>query len=228
MFVKVCGTTSEADALLAVACGADAVGFIFAPSTRQVQPGAVADIVKRLPTDVLTVGVFRDHSARQVIDIVRASGLGAAQLQGRETPAVAAEVRRAVGRIILALPAGDVRVPRAAEWGADFVMLDAAAPGSGQVFDWSLAADVPAGQRVLLAGGLTAENVTAAVAAVRPFGVDVATGVEASPGRKDPRKLRAFIVAARAAAEVLPAAARSAGSDPAGTQVDPYDWRDDG
>ena len=107
-------------------------------------------------------------------------------------------MRQRVRFLIKAFPAGDPAVARAAEYRADVIMVDSQSPGSGKVFDWALA-EVPAGIRLMLAGGLDAANVGAAIAQVHPWGVDVATGVEASPGRKDPRKLRAFVVAARAA-----------------------------
>lgn len=200
MFVKVCGTTSEEDALLAVAMGADAVGFVFAPSPRQVSVGLVADIVKRLPREVVTVGVFRDESPERVVQAVQTAGLRAAQLHGHETPEQAQFVRDRVPLLIQAFPAGDPAVARAHEYRADAILLDAATPGSGHVFDWALA-EAPDGIRLILAGGLTAENVTAAVAQVHPWGVDVVSGVEASPGRKDPVKVRAFIAAAKAAEE---------------------------
>ena len=198
MFVKICGTTSEEDALLAVAMGADAVGFIFAPSTRQVAPIVVADIVKRLPPEILTVGVFRDEAPARVVEVMHSTGLRAAQLQGHETPEQCRWVRERVPFTIRAFAAGDRAVRAAGDYGADVIMIDTPSPGSGQVFDWSLAAEVPDGQRILLAGGLTADNVSAAITAVQPWGVDVATGVERSPGRKDPSKLRAFIAAVRA------------------------------
>lgn len=200
MFVKVCGTTSEEDALLAVAMGADAVGFVFAPSPRQVSVGLVTDIVKRLPREVVTVGVFRDESPERVVQAVQTAGLRAAQLHGHETPEQAQFVRDRVPLLIQAFPAGDPAVARAHEYRADAILLDAATPGSGHVFDWALA-EAPDGIRLILAGGLTAENVTAAVAQVHPWGVDVVSGVEASPGRKDPVKVRAFIAAAKAAEE---------------------------
>lgn len=199
MFVKICGTTSEEDALLAVAMGADAVGFIFAPSPRQIAAKLAGEIARRLPPEVVTIGVFRDEAPERVVEIVNRNGLRGAQLSGHETPDQVAFVVERVGMTIKAFTAGDARVADARRYGADVVMLDAASPGSGQIFDWSLAAEVPDGVRVLLAGGLTAENVGAAVARVRPWGVDVATGVEASPGRKDPRRLHAFVTAARAA-----------------------------
>lgn len=225
MFIKVCGTTSEDDALLAVAMGASAVGFIFAPSPRQVNPQKVADIVKRLPRDeVVTVGVFRDEAPRRVVEIVYAAGLQAAQLHGRETAEQTRWVRERVPMVIKAFPAGDVRVSRAADYGADAVLLDAAHPGSGQVFDWALVADVPEGQRLVVAGGLDPSNVGSAITRVRPWGVDVVSGVEISPGVKDPMKLKAFIEAAKhAQAQVEAASMRRS----AGVADGPYDWAED-
>lgn len=198
MFVKVCGTTSEEDALLAVAMGADAVGFIFAPSPRQVSVAAVRAIVGRLPREVVTVGVFRDEAPEQVVTVVNGLGLGAAQLHGHETPSQVQWIAERVRAVINAFPAGSSAIGRAAEYGAHVVMLDAPSPGSGQVFDWTLVEGVPPGSRLLLAGGLTPDNVADAIAQAKPWGVDVCTGVEASPGRKDAVKLRAFVAAAKA------------------------------
>lgn len=227
MIIKICGTTSEEDALLAVAMGANAVGFIFAPSPRQVSVQLVADIVKRLPReDLLTVGVFRDEAPRRVVEAVYSAGLHAAQLHGHETPEETRWVRERVPMVIKALAGGDPRVARSADYGADVVMLDAPSPGSGKVFDWAVAGDLPDGQRLLLAGGLTPANVAAAVAKVRPWGVDVASGVEASPGHKDPMKLKAFIEAARRAEERLLA---ETGADVVAeaSSFSPYDWAED-
>jgi phosphoribosylanthranilate isomerase len=200
VFVKICGVTSEEDALLAVAMGADAVGFVFAPSPRQMAPNKVRDIVGRLPPEILTVGVFRDSAREQVVQTVQHVGLRAAQLHGREKPEVTRWVRERVGIVIKGLPAGDPSLERFDEYGVDALLLDSHSPGSGDVFDWSLAEGAPSNRRVILAGGLTPENVADGVARVRPWGVDVSTGVEASPGRKDPRKVRTFIAAARVAA----------------------------
>ena len=197
MFVKICGTTSEEDALLAVAMGADGLGFIFAPSPRQVSPSAVADIVKRLPPEVITVGVFRDESPERVVEIVNRTGLKGAQLHGHETPEQAKWIRARVPFTIQAFPAGDRAVRNALDYGADIVLIDSPTPGSGQVFDWSWAGEVPRSARLMLAGGLHPENVADAISQVRPWGVDVVTGVEQSPGRKDARKVRAFIQAAK-------------------------------
>jgi phosphoribosylanthranilate isomerase len=218
VFVKICGTTSEEDALLAVAMGADAVGFIFAPSKRQVAPGIARDIAKRLPAEIITVGVFRDESPKRVVDIVDFAGLKSAQLHGRETPDQARWIRKRVPLVIQAFAAGDRMVSRALEYGVDAVLLDNPTPGSGEVFDWKMAGEAPDGVRVIIAGGLTPDNVGAAVAAVQPWGVDVVTGVEREPGHKDPMKLRAFVAAARAAVV----------SPYEGDDDDrPYDWQEE-
>lgn len=218
MFVKVCGITTEDDALLAVALGADALGFVFAPSKRQVSPSVVADIVKRLPPEIATVGVFRDQSPERVVETINATRLVGAQLHGGESPEQVAWVRRRVRLVIKGMAAGSPAVPDAGQYKADVLLLDAADPGSGQVFDWRLTGEVPAGVRLMLAGGLTADNVADAITQARPWGVDVSTGVEAEPGRKDPRKLRAFIAAAKAAAP--PPKTPSTGDGP-------YDWQED-
>ena len=200
MFVKICGTTSEADALLAVAMGADAIGFIFAPSQRQIAPGVASDIAKRLPSEVLTVGVFRNEAPARVVEIVNTVGLRAAQLHGHETADESRWVRERVPFVIKVFPAGAPVVAKAADYGADVIMLDSPRPGSGQIFDWTLA-EVPDGLRLLLAGGLTPDNVTEAIAGVRPWGVDAVSGVERSPGVKDPVKVRAFVAAAKSTEE---------------------------
>lgn len=220
MFVKICGITREEDALLAVAMGADAVGFMFAPSKRQIAPSIARDIVKRLPPEILTVGVFRDEAAPRVVEIVNTAGLRAAQLHGHETPEVAQWIRSRVPYLIQAFSAGDPNLARADDFGADAILIDSPRPGSGELFDWSLAEGAPAGRRVIMAGGLTSDNVADAIARVLPWGVDVSTGVEAEdgePGAKDPRKVKAFVDAARAAA-------------PPGHQSEfeaPYDWMQD-
>lgn len=240
LVVKICGITSEADALLAVGLGADAVGFVLAPSPRQVAPALAADIVKRLPHDVLTVGVFRDESPSRVVEIANTAGFGAVQLHGHERPAEARWVRARVSCTIKAFPAGDPAIARLAEFGADYLLVDGPSPGSGSVFDWRLAEGVVDPGRMFVSGGLHPENVADAIARLRPRGVDVSSGVEAAPGVKDPQKLRAFIRNARAAAAAAgrrsardpgPAPAEEAGDedagarDPSGTSG-PYDWMD--
>lgn len=218
MFVKICGTTTEEDALLAVALGADALGFIFAPSPRQVTATAVSDIVKRLPPDVFTVGVFRNDPVDRVLQLVAESGVKAVQLHGDETPSDIAELKsRFAIPVIKALPAASQAVRVADQYGADAILLDAPSPGSGQVFDWRLAEGIPDGIRLILAGGLDPSNVADAIEAVKPWGVDVVSGVESKPGVKDPRKLREFVESAKRSAPE-PYHAHAAG---------PYDWQEE-
>jgi phosphoribosylanthranilate isomerase len=217
MWVKICGITSEEDALIAVVMGADAVGFVFAPSPRQMSPSAVAAITRRLPPEICTVGVFKDEEPRRVVEIVNRSGLDAAQLHGNETFEDCGYVSVRVPLVIKAFQAGDYRLQRAAEYGADIVLVDAPSPGSGKVFDWRLAEGAPRGRRLVLAGGLDPDNVGDAVGRVHPWGVDVSSGVEASVGKKDARRVRAFVQAARAA-EPQPYDTDDAA---------PYDWQED-
>lgn len=218
MFVKICGVTNEEDALLAVALGADAVGFIFAPSPRQIAVQKVHDITRRLPPEILTVGVFRDEHPTRVVEMVHAAGLKAAQLHGHESPADVETVSRHVRTVIKAVTAGSVDASRADSFGASLVLLDAPAPGSGKVFDWRLAGEVPSGVPIILAGGLDPENVASGIEIVDPWGVDVSSGVEREPGHKDPVKLRRFIENARAA---VPS------RDPGDSGPTPYDWMDE-
>ena len=217
MFVKICGITSEEDGLLAVAMGADAVGFLFAPSPRRISPSLARDIARRLPPEILTVGVFRNEDPRTVVRIANQARLGAVQLHGRESPEETRSVRQQVGRVIKAFRAGSEELERAKSYGADVVLVDAEQPGSGKVFDWALAERAAGSLPVLLAGGLTPENVAAAIGKTRPWGVDVSTGVESAPGRKDPRLVREFIGAARLAAAELPAPEPGSGAL--------YDWQ---
>ncbi|MGZ4702865.1 MAG: phosphoribosylanthranilate isomerase [Ilumatobacteraceae bacterium] len=217
MFVKICGITNEDDALLAVAMGADAVGFILAPSPRQIAPQQVFNITRRLPPEILTVGVFRDELPSRVIDTVNRAGLKAAQLHGHESPAMVAEVAEQIRWVIKAVVAGSPDARRTTEFCTDLILVDAPAPGSGKLFDWGLLGEVAEGPRLILAGGLDPDNVATAVRKVQPWGVDVSTGVEKSPGRKDPMKVKAFIERARAAAP----------QQHLGPDSMPYDWADD-
>lgn len=222
LFVKICGITSEADALLAVSLGATAVGFIFAPSPRQVSVQLAGDIAKRLPEHVLTVGVFRDEAPQRVVDAVRVAGLGAAQLHGHETAGETKWVRARVPAVIKAFRAGESAIARFEEFGADLLLVDGENPGSGQVFDWRLAEGVANPDRLIVSGGLRPDNVAQAVAHLRPAGVDASTGLESAPGRKDPLLVRDFIVNARRAS--ADTAARDPLADP--VAAEPYDWRD--
>lgn len=201
MFVKICGTTTEADALLAVGLGADAVGFVFAPSPRQVSVRQVQQIVDRLPREIMTVGVFRNELPTRVVEIVNTIGLRAAQLHGNEPAEDTRYVSERVPFTIRAFPAGHPGVATAVSHGAQAILVDSDSPGSGITFDWRLAEGVVDPARLIVSGGLNADNVGDVIARLNPFGVDVVSGVESEPGRKDPNKLHAFITAARAAGQ---------------------------
>jgi len=224
MFVKICGITNEEDALLAVALGADAIGFNFVPgSPRQVTVSDARDVVRRLPPEALTIGVFRDERPERVTEIVNGLRLGGAQLHGREPRTEVRWVRARVPFLIQGFRAGDPAIEASAQGPADVVLLDGAVPGSGEVFDWALAEAAPRGIRLLLAGGLAPDNVGPAIRRVRPWGVDVASGVETEPGsgRKDARKLARFLEEARAAGSEVES------DDWVPADAEPYDWEVD-
>jgi len=217
VIVKICGLTHLDDALLALEAGADLLGFVLYPkSPRGVSLGVVAEIaqaLRRAPAfqqrRPALVGVFVNAPPAEVARALDEAGLDLAQLSGHEPP----DDLRALGRRAYkairsqaeadALPAAGA--PPAHPYCPDF-LLDAAHPtlygGSGQLADLALAARLAARHRLLLAGGLTPDNVAAAIRAVRPWGVDAASGVEAAPGKKDPAKVRAFVQAAKAALRV--------------------------
>ncbi len=224
--MKICGITREDDALLAVAMGADALGFNFVSgSRRQIAPALARDIARRLPPEILTIGIFRDEASSRVVEIVNAAGLRGAQLHGHESAETTRWIRERVPYVVKAFAAGDPALQDAASYGADAVMIDSPGGGTGEVFDWSLAEGRPDGLKVILAGGLDPDNVGDAVRRVKPWGVDVATGVEAErgePGQKDARKVRRFIENARSAAPEED----EFGPDP--EAGGPFDWMQDG
>jgi len=197
MLVKICGITALEDAEAAVEQGADAVGFILWPeSPRFVQPDRVRAIADALPAAVLKVGVFVNQPARHVNEVVSRSGLTHVQLHGDETPSFAASLTRPVIKAT-SLAAGP---PAIDAWPAETMWLvDAHDPirrgGTGKPADWSAAAGLARQRPVWLAGGLTPENVVYAVERVRPFGIDVSSGVERTPGVKDHGKLKALFAA---------------------------------
>ena len=200
MWVKICGITTVDDALLSVALGADSLGLNFVSgSVRQIAPAQARNITTRVPGEILTVGIFRNEAKERVVDLVLNNGLGAAQLHGHETPDEVAWVADRVPTVIKAVSAGTEQARRADEFPVPTILVDAAVPGAGETFDWSLTESLPEDKRILLAGGLNPDNVADAIAQVRPWGVDVASGVEQSPGRKDPSALRRFIQNAKAA-----------------------------
>ncbi len=186
----------------------------------------VADIVKRLPYETMTVGVFRDEAPQRVVDIANQIGLGAVQLHGMESIEDTQWIRSRTRRTIKAFPAGHRNIDRFPEYGAQKLLIDGANPGSGELFDWRLAEGVVDPTRLIVSGGLRPENVGAAIAHLHPCGVDVSSGVEAAPGVKDPGKLHEFIGAAHAAArrscaEGGAVAATYAGDGGAGARAPP-------
>jgi phosphoribosylanthranilate isomerase len=196
--VKICGITKLEDAKLAIELGAHAIGLNFySQSPRSISPAAAAGLVDRLPPYVSIVGVFVNWAAKPVVALCRALHLSAAQLHGDETPAVTDAVARHL-QVIQALRLGQGSTsPAYAKFrSAAAFLIDAAQPGqyggTGTLANWHLARVAAQSHRVILAGGLTPENVGEAIRIVRPYAVDVASGVESRPGRKDPAKLRAF------------------------------------
>ena len=194
--IKICGITRAEDAALAAELGASAIGFIFWPqSPRFIDPARAAAIAAALPRSVVPVGVFVDQPLEDMQAIASQVPLGAVQLHGAETPAVAAALMQPV---IKAIPVINGFDPSSLDaWSSAItVLLDAHDPvkrgGTGRTIDWSLAAKAAERRPIMLSGGLTPTNVRAAVHAVRPYAVDVSSGVEAAPGIKDPAKLRAL------------------------------------
>jgi len=202
VFVKICGITRPADAIAAVDAGADAIGLNFVPtSSRCVDVEVARAILAFVPDHVMTVGIFWDHLANEVLEIAGALGLQAAQLHGDEPPEFTAAVAAGVETVIKAVTAESPSVRSIDEHAADIVMLDAPRPGGGVTFEWGVVGDLVTKHKILLAGGLRPENVAEAVRGVRPWGVDVASGVEAEPAQKDPEAIARFVAEARAAAK---------------------------
>ncbi len=227
-WLKICGTTNREDALAAVNAGADAVGFVFAPSTRRITPEAAAPIAAALPRSIDRVGVFVNESAERIAEIAQQVGLTVVQLHGDETPEFAGTLFRDAGgrrsgrarlrvfKAVSVFPGVETLLRNFARSGSvDGVLLDSVVVhpaetgggtetirgGTGVTFDWRRTAEFLPGiaerTRVILAGGLSPSNVVEAVRTLRPWGVDVCSGVEAKPGRKDHEKIWAFVSAVR-------------------------------
>lgn len=202
MRVKICGITRLEDAQLAVELGASAVGFVLWPgSPRFIDPQRAQSIVRALPPFVMPVGVFVDQPQEYVNDVAALVGLGVAQLHGHETPEYCQGIRQ---RVIRAIGVQDTLDPLTlTKWPAGITLLldahdDEKHGGTGRTVNWTVAGRIAAMRPTILAGGLHPENVGAAVDAVHPYAVDVSSGVEAQPGVKDPRRLRAFFRAIEA------------------------------
>jgi phosphoribosylanthranilate isomerase len=201
--VKVCGICRLEDAVRAVECGAAAIGFIFWPgSPRYVDADVARDIAARLPPHVTTIGVFVDQDVDQVERVAAAVPLGGVQLHGGESVDVFARLRQPLIKAVPVTGAFDLsvvdRLPASIT-----VLLDAHDPvrrgGTGRTIDWTVAASVARRRPTILSGGLTASNVADAIARVQPQMIDVSSGVESAPGRKDPDKLKEFFAAVAAA-----------------------------
>jgi phosphoribosylanthranilate isomerase len=199
MQVKICGITRPQDALHAENAGADALGLNFVPGTKRfISLERAREIVRVLGPFVARVGVFQNASFETVLETVQAVGLNVVQLHGQESDAFALEVERIVPvvRAVKLEPGMPFLLP---EVGSAF-LIDGPDPGSGQLADWSrLEASNLAVRRWLLAGGLTPKNVAGAISRLKPWGVDLSSGVESAPGIKDPAKVTAFIRAAKSA-----------------------------
>ena len=218
VWIKICGNTSLADARLAVDAGADAVGFVFAPSPRQVTVSEAAAIVSRLPATVEKIGVFVDASLDEIYSTVRASGLTGVQLHFEAAAEMPARLRTRLGPAVRILGVvhfeggtaeqlSKMIAERALDPHVDGVLVDSrtdtAVGGTGLAFDWTEARKTVFGDdknlKLIAAGGLTPANVAEAITSLHPWGVDVVSGVEAVPGRKDAFKVREFVAYARAA-----------------------------
>lgn len=229
-WIKICGTTNLEDAKLAVAAGADALGFIFAESPRRIAPADARAIIDQLPPTVEKVGVFVNETPERIQEIISSTGLTAVQLQGDETPQTADQLRK-----LCSTRRGTLRIFKAVgvakgvegvlreftlSDAIDGVLLDSFAAraagqsesahiargGTGKTFDWKRASSFVPGlakrTRVIIAGGLSPANVAEAIQVLAPWGVDVCSGVEQAPGRKDAAKVRDFVTAAHAASPI--------------------------
>lgn len=199
--IKICGITRAEDAAAAVAAGADAIGVIFAPSPRQVSIAQAAAALADVPPPVARIGVFVDAPDEQIIEAVEACGLTAVQLSGSESPEACDAVPCPVVKVLHVGTDFGVEMAEPFRGHAAALLLDTLvsgkAGGTSQTFDWQAAGDVPGWAPSFVAGGLNPENIGACIAALRPYAVDVSSGVEASAGIKDHRKIFAFCAAVR-------------------------------
>jgi phosphoribosylanthranilate isomerase len=208
VWIKICGTTCIEDALASIGAGADALGFVFAPSKRRVSAEQVEKIIGQLHGNIECIGVFRNESVERVTEMVEQLQLTTVQLHGEETAEFIGEMKARLAphhkiRVIKTVLVNDNFEQRFAEACADdgcidSILLDSGG-GSGRTFDWKKPRPLLAGnrKRLILAGGLNPDNIEEAIRQFSPWGVDVVSGVEREPGRKDPEKLRAFIAAVR-------------------------------
>ena len=197
--VKICGVTRAADAQHAVQHGADAIGLIFAKSPRRIDQQAATEVLRALPPFASSVGVFADQSIEFIRDTMNRCGLAWTQLSGKEPPEVARALQGPVIKTVHVVTAQDLE--RHADYPAQGFLLDTPSDGpqmggTGKAFDWQAARELPWDRgRVIVAGGLTPDNVGAVIEELHPAAVDVSSGVEVEPGIKDPEKVAAFLAA---------------------------------
>jgi phosphoribosylanthranilate isomerase len=200
--VKICGITNLDDAIAAVDCGADALGFVFfAGSPRYISHEKVREIIKKLPSFTTTVGVFVNEKIEEIEKIIALTGIDVIQLHGNEPPEMCNISRRIIKAIrVKSLESLDPL--RNYKDTVSAFLLDTFTPdifgGTGQVFNWDIALEAKQFGRIILAGGLTPDNIAEAVRHVRPYGVDVSSGVELEKGEKDHKKMKLFIERAKA------------------------------
>ncbi len=200
LFVKICGITNLEDATHAVRCGADAVGFNFYQfSPRFIKPENAAEITRQLPEHISKIGVFVDAKRKYVHDVIATAKLSAVQLHGNEGPDDLIDYEVSAIKVFHVTKDFDVEVMR--NYVVDAFLLDTYQKGvyggTGQTFDWHVAVKAKEYGRIIVSGGLTPDNIEAAVRFVQPYGVDVSSGIEVRPGKKDPNKVRAFIARAK-------------------------------
>ncbi len=209
LLVKICGITRPQDAELAIGLGARAVGFVFwADSPRRIDPQAAKAIAAGVPAGVAKVGVFVDETAEEIARVMDGAGLDVAQLHGHESPEFCRELKVRLSasapdvprRVIKAIGLKNGGAVNVSEFDSDIVLLlDAHDPerrgGTGKTVNWDVARDIAAMRPTILAGGLNAANIKLAIRSVRPYGIDVSSGVESSPGIKDPNRMRSFFEA---------------------------------
>ncbi len=219
MFIKICGITNTDDALLAAGLGADAIGLLFTTSSREIAPSVGRDIVRHLPPEILSVGVFRNERKERVVEIANKVGLRAVQLHGHETPEETKWIAARVPSVIRALASTNPAIRRFERYSPARLLIDSSTPGSGQVFDWDELEKLRISEPYILAGGLDPTNVAMAIQQLHPWGVDISSGVEESPGKKDAVKMRKFINEARSA--------NSHGRAERTSKPKPYNWEED-
>jgi phosphoribosylanthranilate isomerase len=190
--VKICGVTNLDDALMAAEFGADALGFVFAPSKRKITPEKANEIIKKLPPFVVTFGIFMDEEEDVVRYMSDLSGIDIVQLHGKESSSYCRQMtKRVVKRIqVVDDDTKETIMNRMKPYNVSAFLFDPGA-GEGKVFDWEKAVEID--QPIIIAGGLNPENVKEVVQRLNPYGVDVSTGVESEPGKKDPKKVKRFI-----------------------------------